>query len=666
MWRRWRGRTLGGLGLLALGSPVPAITLHDPAHFAALRTWSASQLGVPTHLGGLVFDPAGGTLYVVGAADTSASGLWAVPVTRAGDGSIAAFGTASLVFGGHPATPGLDAGVAFGPDGTLFFTYFEANFLGERPGGPAGTETRYDLALADVPRAASGLAFAPGRTDPASGAGMLQVSVGFGREVLDVPLVPAGGGLFAPGRAARFAALPASGNAGLAYVPGGTFAGDLLIAHFAGGALEVLVVDPATGLPIDALTGLPAAGTDTPDVRPLATGLGEGPIGLAFDPLAPDRLYVSTFGGTPPDSVMEIAGFAATFATSTSTTTTSTSTASTSTSTLATATSTTSATSPATTSATASTTTSTSDAPSSTTTTVTTVTEPAATTTSAPPQTTTSAPPQTTTSAPPQTTTSTTGAPDTTTSTATSTTASTTAPPASLPTTTAPPTTTTRPGDCGATLTLSSVACRLAVLAAEVRATVALPPAVSRRVDRAVGHVSVAAAVTAEARPRTVARRLVAARRSLRAAQRLLVRTAAGRSVQPEASRRLWSALGELRHDLHTLARARRLLPGARRSVARGGAGGARRAQSSEPTCPTLVRAAPRHGERLSTVGPPAPPRASDPPAGGERMSKDPPATDPERWLWTCPNCGARLQPRQCKTRCLRCGFFTDCSDTGV
>jgi len=31
-----------------------------------------------------------------------------------------------------------------------------------------------------------------------------------------------------------------------------------------------------------------------------------------------------------------------------------------------------------------------------------------------------------------------------------------------------------------------------------------------------------------------------------------------------------------------------------------------------------------------------------------------------------CPNCGVRLEKRQCKARCPRCGFFQDCSDTIV
>ena len=39
---------------------------------------------------------------------------------------------------------------------------------------------------------------------------------------------------------------------------------------------------------------------------------------------------------------------------------------------------------------------------------------------------------------------------------------------------------------------------------------------------------------------------------------------------------------------------------------------------------------------------------------------------DPYDYLWTCPNWGVRLEARQCKARCRRCGFFVDCSDTGV
>jgi rubrerythrin len=28
-----------------------------------------------------------------------------------------------------------------------------------------------------------------------------------------------------------------------------------------------------------------------------------------------------------------------------------------------------------------------------------------------------------------------------------------------------------------------------------------------------------------------------------------------------------------------------------------------------------------------------------------------------------CPNCGATLRDKECKSRCPRCHFFTDCSD---
>lgn len=43
-------------------------------------------------------------------------------------------------------------------------------------------------------------------------------------------------------------------------------------------------------------------------------------------------------------------------------------------------------------------------------------------------------------------------------------------------------------------------------------------------------------------------------------------------------------------------------------------------------------------------------------------------AMPPDAWqhLAYCPNCGSRLEKRQCKARCFRCGYFQDCSDTIV
>lgn len=29
----------------------------------------------------------------------------------------------------------------------------------------------------------------------------------------------------------------------------------------------------------------------------------------------------------------------------------------------------------------------------------------------------------------------------------------------------------------------------------------------------------------------------------------------------------------------------------------------------------------------------------------------------------TCPNCGSELWDKECKSRCPKCHFFTDCSD---
>ncbi len=57
------------------------------------------------------------------------------------------------------------------------------------------------------------------------------------------------------------------------------------------------------------------------------------------------------------------------------------------------------------------------------------------------------------------------------------------------------------------------------------------------------------------------------------------------------------------------------------------------------------------------------------PAAAGDRSDAAQPLDDRvDDWahLAYCPNCSARLEKRQCKARCFRCGFFQDCSDTIV
>lgn len=39
------------------------------------------------------------------------------------------------------------------------------------------------------------------------------------------------------------------------------------------------------------------------------------------------------------------------------------------------------------------------------------------------------------------------------------------------------------------------------------------------------------------------------------------------------------------------------------------------------------------------------------------------PATRSRDFRCTCPNCGSELWDKECKSRCPRCHFFSDCSD---
>jgi hypothetical protein len=300
--------------LLSLGICLTGggVTFDDPDNFGLKRSWSGGSLSVPGNLGGMLFTDDGQTLYVVGNSEASSSALYAVPLTRDPiTKEVTDMGPAAnvtRVFGGAPGINGLDAGWEIGPGGTLFYTYWSANYLGERPGGVSGAETLYYMGDVSLPSSVAGLAFSPYIQDPNTNFGMMQVSVwGGNRTLYNIPLTPLGGGLFQPQGTEVFVNLPRQGTGAIQYVPSGPLQGDMMYVNWDYGEIQILEIDDATGLPIDDATGIPTKGTSNPRVQRFASGLGVGPWGLEFDPLTND-FFVSTWGGSPSNTVIQIGG----------------------------------------------------------------------------------------------------------------------------------------------------------------------------------------------------------------------------------------------------------------------------------------------------------------------------------------------------------------------
>ena len=378
--------------MLALARASAAVTTSitfSVSGFQVKRVWAGSSLsstgtsrpslGIPANLGGMLFSGDGNTLYIVGAADDTTSGVYAVSVVRdAMTHEVTDLvGPAALVFSGTSpfASTGLDAGLEFGPSGTLFYSYFDANRLAERVGT---TETQFSLNPLGVPRAIAGFTFSPFRIDPGTGFGRLQINTGLGSNLYELSLGPSGGGFFAPSAQTLFATLPKQYLAGMQYVPSAPFAGNLMYVANDDGELHVITIDPGTGLAVDGTTHQPTLGTASPLDTRFASGFGSnatsGPFGLEFDPINND-LFVSTWEGDPSvfNSIVQIQGFSHVTTTTSTTTRTTTSTTSTTT-TVATTTTTTT---PSTTTSTVST----STTPSTTTQPTTTSTNPTSTTT---------------------------------------------------------------------------------------------------------------------------------------------------------------------------------------------------------------------------------------------------------------------------------------------
>lgn len=290
-------------------SVVGALELEDADNFEVINVWAGTSVGVPGRLGAMMFSDDGNTLYVVGDAELANSALYAVAVSRDSvTGQVTDLGPAestTLVFSGSLA--GLDTGLEIGPDGTLFYTYWDANYIGQRPGGFGGDETTYNMATVGVPPSVAGLTFSPHVDDLNTGFGQMQVSSWLGDDLYNVPLTPTDGGLFEPGTAVLFVSLPQQGTGAIQYVPSGLLEGNLMYVNWDFGEIRVLEIDAESGLPIDADSGEPTLGTTNPVDQRFAYDIGVGPWGLEFDGRSGD-FFVSTWEGDPFNSIIQLSG----------------------------------------------------------------------------------------------------------------------------------------------------------------------------------------------------------------------------------------------------------------------------------------------------------------------------------------------------------------------
>ena len=283
---------LAGAGLTLASAPAQAAEALGP-DFAAdyAITDLGTPPGVPGPLGGLTLkagDP--DTLLIGGAANQGGGAVYQIGVTRNADGHISGWsGSATLL----STAPGIDGGLAYAPNGTLLYTSYNSNLMGEiLPGGSTPAKI-VNLSSSGIASSVGTLQFVPaGRP----GAGKFKIASYNGGGFYDVSLTDAGDGTYDVA-SATLTAQPNGGPEGIAYVPLGSPdfpTPSLLFAQYSQGKVVAYETD-ANGDPVVA-TG-----------RDFITGLS-GVEGAHIDAQTNDFMF-STFGGG--NRVLVVNGFGA-------------------------------------------------------------------------------------------------------------------------------------------------------------------------------------------------------------------------------------------------------------------------------------------------------------------------------------------------------------------
>jgi len=246
---------------------------------------------VPANYGGLtirVEEP--NNLYIGGAANQTGAAVYSVPLLR---DSI----TNSIIGFAGPAqrfidAPNIDGGLVFTPEGTMLFTRYSMNELGQIL--PDESYVSVPLSPLGVSSSVGSLAFVP---EGFPGAGNLIFSSYSSSKMHRVPYTVEASGFYTLSAATDevLVTSTASGPEGIAYVPLGS-AGftnpSMIVSAYSLGKVVVMEVD-TNGLPINATA------------REMVTALS-GAEGAWIDPVTGDFLF-STFGGF--NRVIRVSGF---------------------------------------------------------------------------------------------------------------------------------------------------------------------------------------------------------------------------------------------------------------------------------------------------------------------------------------------------------------------
>ncbi|MBL8729260.1 MAG: hypothetical protein JNM25_12560 [Planctomycetes bacterium] len=260
---------LAGL-LLANAAPAQSVLPPFNDHY---QVTDLGQMPGVFNYSGITFLP--GSPNVLLASAYQSGQIRAVNLVRDGQGRVTGFAGSTQ----YATVGGNDGGLAFGPGGVLFFTWYGQNRLGQiLPGGTAASRVD-SLAPLGVPGSVGSCAFVPaGR----SGAGRFKLASYGGSQWYDVTLAADGSGTFAIQSIQNKATLQ-GGPEGILYPPAQ--------APLLGNA--VLIAEWNAGI---AAYQVDANGDPLPATRqPFLIGLS-GNSGGAIDPITGDFLFAGNGG----------------------------------------------------------------------------------------------------------------------------------------------------------------------------------------------------------------------------------------------------------------------------------------------------------------------------------------------------------------------------------